>query len=353
MCLFPLHEARAQLADAVYLSPGRGFVIPHRPELRGLITAHSTTLFVGVWKDTQSAPVPKRWHGLYRYPRWGFELYFSDLGNRQELGQQLAGLSFIRVPSRRLSSRRITTSAVWGMGFGYTSKVWDVDNNLKGIALGSRFNIALAAGYLTEVQLGDRMALEAGLRFTHFSNGAVKRPNLGTNNLTAQLGIVYRLHEGTDLSSDAPVFPSVLPLLNELRVLGSIGLKQNLPPGGPSYLVHNLAGEFTRRFGWKHGVLLRADTWYNTASAALIPGETTAIDRFQLGFAIGYRRHFGAASFDVQMGGYLFTRFDGNGLIYHRFQLNHRITDRLRATVGLTTHWARAHHPELGLGYRF
>ncbi len=343
----------AQSVDGIYLSPGRGFVIPHRPELRGLVTAHSTTLFIGVWKETKNAVQPKRWHGLYRHPRWGFELYLSDLGNRSQLGQQAAALTYLQVPSKRLSSQRITTSAVWGIGMGYTTKVWDPNDNIKGIALSSHINVCLAAGYLTEVKLSKQMALQGGLRFTHFSNGALKRPNLGTNNLSAQIGIRYRFNtEQAERTNDVQ-FTSDLPVLNEFRAVAGIGMKQNLPPGGPNFLVHNLAGEYTRRFGWKHGLLFRADAWYNTAAAALIDGETTAIDRFQLGLAIGYRRHFGAASFDVQMGTYAFTRFRGNGMIYHRFQLNHRLTDQLRTSLGLTAHWARAHHPEIGLAYRF
>ena len=346
-------ELHAQVVDGVYASPGRGFVIPHRPELRGLVTAHSTILFVGVWKDTRNAAQPKRWHSLYRYPRWGFEAYYSGLGNPRQLGHQFAGLTYLQVPSKRLSGRRVTSSALWGIGLGYTTEVWDNGNNPKGIALSSHLNICLAAGYATEVQISERMAIEGGLRFTHFSNGALKRPNLGTNNLSAQIGVRYRLQPESHAPTEELQFTSELPVLNEVRAVVGIGMKQNLPPGGPNYLVHNLAGEYTRRFGWKHGILVRADAWYNTAAAALIDGETGAIDRFQAGFTIGYRRHFGAASFDVQMGAYAFTRFKGNGMIYHRFQINHRLSERLRASVGLTAHWARAHHPEVGLGYRF
>lgn len=343
----------AQAVDGVYLSPGRGFIVPHRPELRSLVTAHSTTGFAGFWVDTRQARKPKRWHGLYRYPQWGVELYYGNLGNTRELGHQLAAIAFLQVPSKRLSSRRISTSALWGMGMGYNTRVWDLAENPQGIALGSHVNICLTAGYSVTFALSDRLGLESGLRFTHFSNGALRLPNLGTNNLSAQVGFRYSLQQRTSPLPDEPVFTSELPKRAEFRVLGTIGMKQNLPPGGPNYLIHHLAAEYTHRQNWKHGWLVRLDGWYNTASAALINGETGTIDRLQSGLALGYRRHFGAASFDIHMGSYLFTRYSGNGMFYHRFQLSHRMGERLSASLGLTTHWARAHHPELGLGYRF
>jgi len=353
MSFFSPLGLRAQVVDGVYISPGRGFVVPHRPELRGLVSSHSTTFFAGFWKDTRYASKPKHWHGLYGYPQWGIEAYYSDLGNRRALGHQFAAITFIKVPSKRLSGERIAASAIWGIGAGYNTRVWDLGENPKGIALGSHFNVCLAAGYLIDVKLRERLHLETGVRFTHFSNGAIRLPNLGTNNLSAQVGLRYGFRRAMAASELAETPPPSIPKNNEYRVHATVGMKQNLPPGGPNFMVYNLAGEYTRRLGYKHGLLLRADGWFNTASAALLQGETESLDRIQAGLAVGYRRHFGAATFDIQMGAYVFTRYQGNGAFYHRFQLAHRLSEDWSASLGLTTHWARAHHPEIGLYHRF
>lgn len=352
MNFFSPCDLGAQVVDGVYLSPGRGFVVPHRPELRGLVSSHSTTLFAGFWNDTRHASKPKLWHGLYGYPQWGIEAYYSDLGNPRELGHQFAALAYLKVQSKRLSGKRVTASAIWGIGAGYTTRVWDLGENPKGIALGSHFNVCLAAGYLVDLKLSERMRLETGVRFTHFSNGAIRMPNLGTNNLSAQIGLRYGFRRSPVKNEVAETPPASIPKPNEYRVHATVGMKQNLPPGGPNYMVYNLAGEYARRLGHKHAVLLRADGWFNTASAALLEGETGSLERIQAGFALGYRRHYGAASFDIQMGAYAFSRYRGNGLFYHRFQLAHRLSEHWSASLGLTTHWARAHHPEIGVYYR-
>lgn len=346
--------------DAITLTPGFGFMVPHRKELRNLVSGHSRSLAIGMEFHTRNAPQTKAWHSVNRFPSYGLEFYYADLGNPRQLGRQFALSAYLRLPAPFLSEqpkRRWSMHSIWGLGAGYSDTTWDLEANPKGIALGSALNICLTAGYGVQYRFSPRFSGALAVRMTHFSNGAVRLPNLGTNNLTSNLSLMYQLRDASsELPKEAP-----LPNDDEGRVhkffgTYSIGIKENLPPGGPMHFVHTIGLGFRSRPGERHGFVLRTDLWYNLAISSLMARdvnyEMRRSDRIQQGVAAGYARYFGKAHFEVHMGAYLYTRFEGNGLFYHRFILSHEVTDRLRATLGLKTHWARADHPEFGLvGY--
>lgn len=360
--------ADAQSLEAISLSGGFGFMVPHRQELRGLVQGHAREFGVGALFSTLGAKKEKSWHRHYGFPNYGFEFYYADLGNRAELGQQMALNAFLHLPFpflKQSPTDRWQIYSHWGIGAGYTDVVWSLDDNLKGIALSSAFNVCLTAGFYASHHFSNRFSANAGVRMTHLSNGAVKLPNLGTNNLTGNIGLRYHLIDqrvsapSTDSpdGSDSDSFD--LSKQKKMHFFATVnsGIKENLPPGGPKLFVHNAAIGLELRSSPKSGFLLRSDLWYNLAVSGLIERNEgiapTRGDRVQGGLALGYIRHFGMARFETQMGAYLYSRYRGNGLFYHRFVISHEITEAIRVTLGLKTHWARADHPELGVVFRW
>jgi hypothetical protein len=348
--------AMAQPSINAYLLGGAGFLVPHRSELRPLVTGHSQTVTAGFSRSTAQAATRKPWHALYGYPEYGFEVYYADLGNARQLGRQLALNAMIQLPVAWLSSERINTHSVWGIGLGYNTVVWDMNTNRKAIALSSPFNVCLTAGYEVDFKFHSYLTPFASLRMTHFSNGALRLPNLGTNNLSAAIGVRYRLGDETilqELEPDAADHPPGRAKFTPFASL-STGAKENLPPGGPTHLIYTASIGVYWNYSAKSDALARVDHWYNLALTPLLASgnqasESPALDRFQQGVAIGHVNRFGKASFEVHMGIYTRTVYRGQGLLYHRFQLNHAIGHRFTASLGLMTHWARAHHPEIGL----
>lgn len=343
-----------------------GFVVPHRKELRNLITGHSQGITLSLHKQSDGS---KAWHHTYRKPLWGLEFYYSSLGNRAQLGQQCALSANVQFPL--LQQSRWRAYSIWGLGAGYTTRIWDIDQNLKNIALGSSFNICLTAGCGIGWQSTPRLSFDANFRITHLSNGAFTHPNMGTNNIMASLGVRYGI--GADFLVTELTIPAGDPdgattngraqagqaekNKHHIALFANSGIKENLPPGGPKHFVHNLAAAYTHRFSNKSGFLLRSDLWYNRAISVQIRrdegAEPDAIDLLQVGLSAGYVRYFGRLQFEVQMGAYLRTRYIGNGLFYHRFLFNHDLGKGFSGTLGLKTHWTRADHPELGMSYTF
>lgn len=338
-------------------------MVPHRNELRNLVTGHSRMVAAGLEMHTRNAPNTKPWHAINGYPSYGVELYLADLGNQAQLGRQAAVSAYLKLPASFMPDtpgRRLSLHSFWGIGAGYSDTRWDLIDNPKGIALGSHWNICLTAGYGAQYRFSDRFSGALAVRMTHFSNGAVRLPNLGTNNLTANVSVLYALQKPKPVTSQPTIdkrddeFDA--KRMRKFFATYTLGVKENLPPGGPMHFVHNLGLGFRSRPGERHGFILRTDLWYNLAVTALLGRDfdytMRRSDRVQQGVAAGYVRYFGKAHFEIHMGAYLYTQFEGNGLFYHRFVLSHAVTDRIRTTLGLKTHWARADHPEFGVvGY--
>ncbi len=326
-----------------------GFMIPHRPVLRNIVKGNSFGMAVAVEWHTSGL---KRWHHLYRSPAWGVEFSYADLGNPDVLGEQVTLLSTIRLPLGK--SERMRHHILAGGGLGYNSIIWDMNDNLKGVTIGSRINAALSLGYFIDQSVSDQLEVYGGLRITHLSNGAVRLPNLGTNNLSATVGV--RFNRRPKPESKDVVFLAELPRQGRLFTSVSTGVKENLPPGGPTFFVHSVSLSYEHRRNWKTGFFIRTDLFLNNAVRPLMQREGTYTGRnsdvLQHGVGLGYAKYYGRLRFDVMMGYYTFDRFRGNGKIYHRFGFRYKATERIEAWLGLKTHFARADHPEVGIIYR-
>lgn len=318
-------------------------MIPHREEIRGLVTAHSQGFEAGAMWNTDGS---KTWHQRYHQPLWGLECYYSDLGN-DALGQQAALSVFTRLPS----FRRPHLSAYWhlGLGAGYSNATWDIETNNKSIVLGSHLNTTLSLGYYTEICVGEKLSLTAGLRVTHLSNGGVVMPNLGTNNAGISLGCRYSIKEEV-VSSNRPNIPAVRGM--QMNIGLSTGLRQNQPAGGPSHFVHTFSISGGYRFNYSSSILFGTDVFYNTSIRPFLirdSGSYTAADLVQMGLFSGYSKHFDRMEFRIMFGYYLKNTYAGNGSLYHRFGFRYRVTNHLMAQLHLKTHFAKADYPEIGI----
>ncbi len=84
-----------------------------------------------------------------------------------------------------------------GTGIGYSHKKYNATDQVNNEFIGSVWNIYFTGGISAMLKLGREWALQAGVDFSHHSNGALYRPNKGTNALGPFAGIVYTpAHDG-------------------------------------------------------------------------------------------------------------------------------------------------------------
>ena len=133
----------------------------------------------------------KLWQQLYGYPTWGFAFYAVNFFNPEELGTPSAIYTFINAP---IIKRFKNWSINYEVGFGltYDWKPFDQNTNPFQYAIGSSNTVFIDAGLNADVNLGKHFNLTAGFTFTHFSNGAMRVPNMGINLFAPRVGVKYR-----------------------------------------------------------------------------------------------------------------------------------------------------------------
>ncbi|PLW93849.1 MAG: hypothetical protein C0591_13825 [Marinilabiliales bacterium] len=131
----------------------------------------------------------KLWQQLYGYPVWGFGLFYIDFLNDDEFGKPLAIYSYINAPFKRWHNWSVN----YEVGFGLSLN-WKPHELLEAgyyYPIGSYFTVFFDFGINSSIKLAKNWDLNLGFNYTHFSNGAVKLPNLGVNVFAPQVGVQY------------------------------------------------------------------------------------------------------------------------------------------------------------------
>lgn len=336
-----------------------GFVIPHHPEIRSLVTGHARGLGFSYERRCSGQ---RDWHKAYIEPALMVEGLAMDLGNPEQLGQQYSIVTGIILSLSHQSM--VDHRLKMGIGPGYSTKIWDLNTNHESTVVGSRFSSALVLEYSAVVPVLRRgWHLNLGARMTHFSNGAFKMPNLGTNVPSIFIGIwhgetlKFRPTGWDPQSRYGGVTPRDSSSRHSFSIFGGTGLREILPPGGPKYQIFTFTGGYDYRVSYKSAFGIFADVVYNQALTPLIEevGETveSRADNLRLGLAAGYTLHFDDWHLKFMTGAYLKNEYKKSGWMYNRVTLRKHFASGWFASIGLKTHKTVADHGEWGFGYNF
>jgi len=138
-----------------------------------------------------------KWEQLFKYPSYGIGIYLADFHNPEEIGTPIALYGFFNAPFKRWN--KLTFNYELGFGATFNWKSFNPITNQYNIAIGAGQSFFIDAGLNLEYRLNKKMDVATGFSFTHFSNGALKKPNKGINNLGPKISFKYNLN-------DRPVF---------------------------------------------------------------------------------------------------------------------------------------------------
>ncbi len=165
-----------------------GVALPEYEFLTYIIDDYVQSVDISLIKETIGK---NYWQQIFKYPEYGVSLYYSTLGNNEILGKEIALTGFFRV--NFISRSRFRFYNRTGAGFSYVSRKFDFDDNFLNVAVGSHFNMHFNFRLGVNFSLSEKIELNTGLSFDHFSNANISEPNLGLNNLSAYGGLSYRL----------------------------------------------------------------------------------------------------------------------------------------------------------------
>ncbi len=175
-----------------------GYVFPTNDFVRGsntekeLINAFQT---ISIRFSKQSFG-EKSWEQWYNYPQWGVGLSLYDFYNPEEIGNPVALYGFFNAPFKRWN--KLSFNYEIGFGATFNWKHFDPVTNSSNIAIGAGESFYIDAGLNLHYQLAEHWDLETGFSLTHFSNGALKKPNFGLNTIAPKISLKYNFDEKHD-----------------------------------------------------------------------------------------------------------------------------------------------------------
>lgn len=346
---FSASAQKVQRNYGVEISPKIGFLIPHRATMGHLLQGHSKGFELSAVIQTDGR---KQWHHDFLFPKGGISFYYSDWGNREVLGTGFGLHGFITLPF--LKKNGWSFSSRLGAGIGYATKVFDQAENPKNNALSTHLNSLVNIGAEIEKQF-KQSSIALWANMTHFSNGAIKVPNLGVNIAYISIAYTYYLKK-LEQKSEASIIrfesdnPSKWRFYSELI----LSTKQIYPTGGRNYGIAGISNFAQYQFTPKCIIEGGLDAVYNQS---IIHDENikglTAKDNFQLGIYGAYVLPIHKLQLLLGMGGYLVNPANPNGQVYHRFGSRFKISKHLYANITIKAHWAKADYFEYGIIYRW
>lgn len=325
-----------------------GAILPHRKEVNEIVEGKTQGYEFSFYKSTVGK---KQWQQLYNYPKLGLSAIAINLGNERELGMGYGFFPFIEIP---INQRKINWRLKVGYGIGYIEKPFDRATNYKNIAIGSHYNALIYANMLWSVKLTNRLNTSAGLSIIHFSNGSFSRPNLGINIVSLNTGVSY------SFGNLAEKIENIIEERSHQwtkKVMIGLGAKEIPPVEGPKYFVSTYSFNLIKTRAQKSSYGFGADLFYNTSLSDLIAQDSTnsisGLDNFRLGLAGIYSFDFGKISLLIEVGGYVFSKYKENGIIYNKISSRFNVNDRLFLSLGVRTHIVVADFAEFGIGYNF
>ncbi len=328
-----------------------GFIMPaYSNSMLYLIRAHVPAIEVDyLYKPCGSEP----WETDYHLAETGVAFFSGWLGNPTELGNMYGVYPFVNFHLQQNYSEALYLR--FGVGLGYLPVIFNRLTNYKNDVIGSHLNAMINLRLTSHFYLSDRLRLETGLGITHCSDGNFTTPNLGINLLTLNTGLSYCINPYKTCVKGACDTAPLRKVQNEILV--AAGISQNEPPGGRYFGAVTLSGDRYYTLSKKSRFGGGVDIFNNYANIAKLQAQnvylSSPIENTQIGIKAAYELTLGNLTMPMEMGYYVFTKFQTPGNLYNRFGLRYFFGKHAIANLTLLTHFASAVYVEWGGGYRF
>lgn len=350
--LFLFSQEQKTTDSYVDLNYFSGNIALHNNDILHLITGHPEGVILSWNKKTFGN---EAWEQRFNYPDYGASFIFQNLRN-EVLGNNFglyAHYNFYFF-KRHLMLRL-------GQGIAYNTNPYDKVENHKNIAFGSHL---LSSTYVMlnykKARLLNRVGLQTGLSFVHYSNANVKAPNTSVNTVAFNLGLTYDIdEEDADYIANLNDEKFTEPIKYNLAFRTGINQSDIIGSGQfPFYVVSAYAD---KRLSHVSAIQLGADVFFSNFLKELIYYQSVSFpeenvegdeDYKRVGLFAGHELFINKMSIETQLGYYVYYPFDFEGRTYIRIGLKRYFGDKFFGAMTLKSHGAKAEAVEFGIGVR-
>ncbi|MEA2041867.1 MAG: acyloxyacyl hydrolase [Bacteroidota bacterium] len=291
----------------------------------------------------------KPWHSAKKYPNIGIGLFYSGLNNNDFLGRAFGIQSL--VDFRLISFRKFFLDYRFVFGAVYLTKPFNLQTNPYNVVIGSHVNALVQTGFDAGYQFLPRWQSSVGFSLIHFSNGTVKKPNAGLNQLSLNLKLAYTPNFKEKAEQK---FENFEPK-NGFTAIVSGGFHQTSLEYHRLFFAGDFVLEYNRIFSRGSGFDFGTDLFFDNSIAAQMPIDSVVAsnkqDAFYIGMHAGYSFITGKLSFILQGGPYISRKPYSTQSFFTRFGFRYKINKFLIANLTLKTYFAKADFIEWGVGY--
>ncbi|MFN5417257.1 MAG: acyloxyacyl hydrolase [Flavobacteriia bacterium] len=327
-----------------------GAIIPEYQFVNSIVEKNIQQLEFSLLKKTYGTSY---WQRKYNYPQFGFSLFASTLGNKTILGDEFALYPFVQFSSHPTHKFHIENKI--GLGLGFATKRFDLEENYQNIAVGSivnvHFNYRLGFAY----DFNATTSLRAGLNFHHYSNANMKEPNLGINMVSASLGLTKAISpQKTRLTPEIPSFEKG----NEFLFIQSFGGKHTRALQSDVYFTSSFAFEFNRKLNHIFHFGAGLDVFYDSSTKIEMSvkdsSNYTKKDDFRTGIHIAQEFVYNKCSFIIQEGIYLGLMDKvSHSFMYNKIIFRYKWNKHFITQAAVKSHLHILDYPEIGFSYYF
>jgi hypothetical protein len=330
-----------------------GNVLPHTDDLRHLVTGHPEGVMINFSKQTHGN---KEWERAYGYPDYGAYVLYQDFHN-EILGKNIAvGAHYDFYTWNRKLVFKIS------QGIALTSNPYDKEDNSKNNAFGSKIvaNTNFACTFKKE-NIIDNMGFQAGLLFTHFSNGRIKAPNSGINTYNINLGLNYNLDKKVPNSPITKITENNFKEPIRYNFVLRAGVNESPIIGSGQFPFYHIGFYADKRVGRKSAFQLGTEVFFSPYLKEFIKYQTVAYpeknidpntDYKRVGVFIGHELFINHISLEAQLGYYVYQPYKFDIPIYDRLGMKYYFSKKAFTGLSIKTHGFLAEAMEFVIGIR-
>ena len=349
---FSQEKAYTSYIDVNYF---KGNIALHNNDLLHLIKGHPEGYILSWNKKTYGF---KDWEQRYNYPDYGVTYAYQNLKN-----DVLGSVSSLYAHYNFYFFKRNIMLRI-AQGLACTENPYDKVNNFRNIAFGSKImsSTLLMLNYKKE-RIIDRLGIQAGLSFVHYSNANIKAPNASINSITLNVGVTYNLEE------EEPEYTTTLRDEAQERFTQPIkynfafrtGINESDIVGSGQFPFYIFSAYADKRINIKSALQFGADVFFSNFLKEYIyyrsvafPGDNLSgnEDYKRVSVFAGHELFVNKTSLITQLGYYVYYPFDFEGRTYVRIGLKRYFSDKWFGALTLKTHGAKAEAVEFGVGVR-
>lgn len=346
----------SQLSHNLELRLYSGWVIPHRIGMESLAKKNPIGGEINYYFQRHT---DNFYDTKYRFPLHGFGVSYEYLGNPEALGSACAVYSFMDFDLFSRTHFMINFRA--NAGLAYLTKVYDKIQNSENIAISTHlcFYFNINAGVVYKFNSGYQIKLSGGM--VHYSNGSVRKPNLGLNQLFISLAASKEIAT-TEIRKQTVNYQDKLSP-HEAWIMGTLVSSDefSVQPDsrGGGFLCSTVAAGYNYQYGKIGKVGVSVDMFYNenlkynydAKRDTLVCVNETFADVMRLGIGVGHQlvyKRFELVSF---VGTYFYNKAKKSDHIYTRIGARYYIADFMFINLTLKAKGFKAQFIECGLGF--